>query len=153
MNGKNRSRKEWTASGIKGIQTKWFCFYWSAFIHIHAAFFWSNKTFPRYPLNPSATLFWCRVVPFPLQIIIPLQRCCYSNAHHDRQTVLKDPPWRTSGGSCFWTLGSCLFTIKIQISIPWENLSLGNITVSMRNDFKATRERTPTAPKAAFIQY
>lgn len=33
------------------------------------------------------------------------------------------------------------------------NLSLGNITVSMRNDFKATQKRTPTVPKGAFVQY
>lgn len=33
------------------------------------------------------------------------------------------------------------------------NQSLGNITVSMRTDFKATQECTPTVPNAALGHY
>lgn len=50
-------------------------------------------------------------------------------------------------------LGRVCSQLKSKSPPPWENWSLGNITVSTRNDIKATRERTPTAPKAAFIQY
>lgn len=111
----------------------------------------NNCSIAWYPLNLTATLFLCRVVPFLLQIIIALQCCSYSNVHHEQHTMLKHHWWRTWGGSSFWlsllsvhnrdSLGNSLGKVWGTSTFMWE-----------MTNWKVTQECRPTLTNIIYIQ-